>query len=136
MRTFGRSNAAKKWARFALKAGLLFTDAKLWESINSQLRDWADDMGDNVKRQYNIATDRLQDAQDALYGRSNWVSPALSFVSGIGLGVGVAMLLTPVSGQEARSVVRGKVVDMKNRVRDAAAGVRSDFMETAGTGTD
>lgn len=147
MRSFKRSSTAKKWARFALKAGLLLTDAKLWSSINDQLRDRADDMGEEakrryddmsqeVKRRYDDTTDRLQDAHDALRGRNQWLSPTLNFIGGVGLGIGLGVLFAPVSGEEARSAVRGKVVDMKNKVRDVAAGVRSDFMETAGTGTD
>jgi hypothetical protein len=132
MRGFNRSNSAKKWARFALKAGLLLTDAKLWGAINDQLRDRAGDMTDEARRRYADATDRLQDAQDALRGRNHWVGPTLNFVGGVGLGIGLGLLLAPVSGEEARSAVRGKVVDMKNKMRDMASGISSDVMESAG----
>ncbi len=132
MRGFNRQSSIQKWARFALKFGLLVTDAKLWSSISDQLRDRVDDVGDEMKRRYEDATDRLQDAHSALRGRNHWVTPTVNFLGGVGIGVGLGMLLAPASGEETRSALRDKVVDLKNRMGNKVAestGYRS-------TGTD
>ena len=101
-----RRSVAKKWARLALKLGLLLTDAKLWSSLNEQLRDRMDDVGDAVKRGYENTADRLDDARGALQGESHWVAHTASFLGGVGLGVGLGMLFAPSSGQETRAALR------------------------------
>lgn len=139
MSSFKRQGTAKKWARFALKVGLLLTDAKMWASVSEKLRDRADDMGDEVKRRYEDTTDRLSEAHDALHGRSRWVAPAMNFIGGVGIGVGLGILLAPVSGEETRSAIRDKVVDIKNKVGDLAAdatGLRAREVRSSATGTD
>jgi len=139
MKGFTRQSAAGKWARFALKCGLLLTDAKLWASVTEQLRDRADDLGDEVKRQYEDKADRLHEAHKALQGRRHWVAPTMNFLGGIGLGMGLGILFAPVSGEETRTALREKVVDIKNKVSDVAAGAtgfRSSSMRSSATGTD
>jgi gas vesicle protein len=139
MRGYNRGNALQRWARFALKCGLLITDAKLWSSISDQLRDRADDMSDTARRTYDEATDRISDAQDALRGRNHWVTPTLNFLGGVGIGVGVGLLLAPASGEETRSAIRDKVVDLKSRMGDVAetAAYRArNKMSSAMSGTD
>jgi gas vesicle protein len=128
-----RYYSTRKWARAALKFGLLLTDAKLWTSLGEQLRDRVSDAGDEVQRRYEDSSDRLHEAHRALQGRSHWLTHTASFVGGVGIGVGLGILLTPVSGEEVRAAVRGKVVDIKNKVSDVAAaatGIRSQSMES------
>jgi hypothetical protein len=120
MRGLNRQGVIQRWGRLALKCGLLLTDAKLWESIGGQLRDHANDVTDGVRERYEDTTDRLLRARDAYQGRRDWVTPTVSFVGGVGLGAGIALLLAPSSGEETRSVIRDKVVDLKNRVQEAA----------------
>jgi gas vesicle protein len=128
---------AKQWARFAMKVGLFLTDAKLWSAINDQVRERADDISDSVRETYRETSSRLEDAQDALRGRNHWVGSALGFLGGVGLGVGLGMLLAPVSGEEARSVIRGKAADVRNKVTDFASGSSgtTQFGSTQPTGT-
>lgn len=116
MRSFGRPRTTKQWARFAMKWALFLTDAKLWSALNEQLRDRADDVSDVMRRGYENTSDRLQDAGDALRGRTNWVAPTVSFLGGVGLGIGVGMLFAPVSGEDARAAIRERAADMRNRV--------------------
>jgi gas vesicle protein len=134
MKSF-RRNTAAKWARFALKVGLLLTDAKLWSSISNQLRDRASDLGDEVRNRYDDTMDRMQDASDALRGRNHGASSAVSFVGGLGIGLGLGIIFAPVSGEEARSAIRDKVVDMKNKMSDMAVRARERGVESSRTGT-
>lgn len=121
MRIPGRRSGAAKWARFALKTGLLLTDAKLWSSINEQLRDHLDDAGDSVRRGYETTTDRLEDARDALRGENHWASHTMSFLGGMGLGVGLGLLFAPYSGEETRTAIRDRAADVKNMVGDVTS---------------
>jgi gas vesicle protein len=139
MRGFSRQNAVTKWARFALKCGLLLTDAKMWTSISEELQDRADEVGNEVRRRYEDQADRLHEARKSLQGRSNWVSPTINFLGGIGLGLGLGVLFAPVSGEEARTALREKVGDIKNdiksKVSDIATRSRSNTVNSPATGT-
>ena len=90
---FGKRSTAKRWARLAMKFGLVLSDPKLWSALNDQLKDRADDMSDVIKDKYGVArdqyqntTDRLSDAAAALRGDSQWIGPTLGFVGGIAVG--------------------------------------------------
>ena len=131
----GLNRQTQKWARFALKCGLLLTDAKLWESVRERLRDRVDDIGEEVKRRYD-ETERLHRAHNTLDGHTNWVTPAASFIGGIGVGVGLGLLLAPASGEETRSALRDKVVNLKNRVAAESTGYRTMHSSSTGTGGD
>ena len=138
MRGFKTESTARKWARFAFRCGLLFTDPKTWTAVGEQLRDRADDVQDEAKRRYDETTGRLQDARDALQGRKHWVAPTMNFLCGIGVGMGLGILFAPVSGEEARSTLKNKVVDFRNRVGEVAAdatGFRSSAMNSPATGS-
>lgn len=136
MRTFTRESAATKWARFALKCGLVLTDAKLWSAVRDRLQDGAETAKDELKRTYDEGTDRLQEANRALQGRNNWMAPTLNFLGGIGLGVGLGVLFAPVSGEEARTVIRNKVVDIKQKMGGMAADAVGVHSTSTATGTD
>jgi hypothetical protein len=118
MRSFGKRITAKQWTRFALKWGLLLTDAKLWQSLNEQLREGANEVSNVVKRRYEKATDRLQDRRAST--SAGWLSPTATFLGGLGLGIGLGVMFAPVSGEEARAVLHDKVVDIKNKVSGVA----------------
>lgn len=132
MRIPGRRSNAGKWARLALKTGLLLTDAKLWASINEQLRDHLEEAGDAVRHGYETTSDRLEDARDALRGETHWPSHAMSFVGGIGLGVGLGLLFAPYSGEETRAALRDRATDVRNIVSDVTG---SRFSTNQATGT-
>lgn len=108
-----------------MKIGLFLTDAKLWSAINDQLRERADDITESVRGTYKETSSRLDNAQAALRGRTHWFGSTLGFLGGVGIGVGLGMLLAPVSGEEARSAIRGKATDVKNKVTDFASGSSS-----------
>jgi hypothetical protein len=137
MRTFGRNNKLQQWVRFALKTGLLLTDAKAWNAVNEQLRNRADDVRGVMREKYEETAERLQDARDAYRGRNYWLTPTASFLGGVGLGVGLGILFAPVSGEEARAALRGKAMDLKDKVTDfATSSTRYQSSGTMATGTD
>lgn len=100
-----RKKQTKDWARLAMRAGLLLTDAKLWSAVQNQMRDRADDITDAINEKYEDATTRLSDASDALRGRSQWPSWA-SFLLGIGIGTGVGILVAPRSIEKVRDAFK------------------------------
>jgi len=142
---FGKRNTAKKWARLAMKFGLVLSDPKLWSTLNDQLKDRADDMSDVIKDKYGVVRDRYQDATDrfsdatsALRGDSQWLAPTLSFVGGIAVGVGMGILFAPASGEEVRSAIRDKASDVADDVRNKVSKMtnRHRTSDAAFTGTD
>jgi hypothetical protein len=91
----------KDWARLAMRAGLLLTDAKLWSAVQNQMRDRADEMGDAINEKYEDASSRLANASDALRGRSQWPSWG-SFLLGVGIGTGIGILVAPGAVDKVR----------------------------------
>lgn len=98
-----------------LQAGLYLVDQP--ESV-------ARDVRDRVQSGFSSAGDRLSDMGDSLSdmrdrftGRDNTLRYALSFVAGVGLGVGVGILMAPESGEETRRNVARKFNDVSDRVK-------------------
>jgi hypothetical protein len=97
-----RRKRTKDWARLAMKAGLLITDAKLWSAIQSQMRDRADEMSEAINEKYEDASTRLSDAGDALRGRRGWPNWG-TFLLGVGIGTGIGFLVAPTSIEKVRN---------------------------------
>jgi hypothetical protein len=100
---------AKNWARFAMKCGLLATDASVWAAVRHFLSERSDDVQDAFRRTDNLAV--------SVRNQHRW-SHASTLITGIGIGVGIGILLAPVSGQRARGAIRDKAVDIKKKVTD------------------
>ena len=107
-----------------MKFGLMLTDAKLWSSVNDMVREKAEDASDVLRDHYETAAERLDRSRAALRGETDWVVPVASFVGGIGIGIGLGMLFTPVTGSEARAVLRDSAVGIKNKVTDVTSGTK------------
>jgi hypothetical protein len=98
----GARNAAKDWARVALKVGLLLTEPKVRAEIGDQLKDRVDSVSDVIADKYDDAVERLEAAGSALRGQRNW-GPGV-FLLGMGVGAGLGILLAP-----AASTAAGKI---------------------------
>ena len=96
-----RNRRTKDWARLAMRAGLLLTDAKLWSVVQNQMRDRVDEMSETINEKYEDASSRLASASDALRGRSQWPSWG-SFLLGVGIGTGIGMLVAPGAVDKVR----------------------------------
>jgi hypothetical protein len=128
MSAFSRRPKATNWFRFILKLGLLATDATVWASMNrllSEREDASDARHMREKVSANLAGTRRGSRFPTL-------------LTGIGIGVGIGMLFAPVSGQEARGVIRDKASDVKEKWDDVAAwaGLGSPNMRRTGTYAD
>jgi len=117
---------ATNWFRFALKLGLIATDAAVWASFNRMLSDREEGsarLGENI-------SDDLGHRR----GRSHF----WTLVTGAAIGVGVGMLLAPTSGEEMRSTLRDKANDMRDKWSDMTAwagGFGSSQRSERSTGT-
>lgn len=108
---FKGRNKTTNWFRFALKVGLLATDAAVWTSLNRLLTE-RDDGRDSRRRQDREAME--------LHSRRGW-SRASTLLTGVGIGIGLGMLFAPVSGGEARNAIRDRAEDVKNKWNDVTA---------------
>lgn len=102
-----RNNRTKDWARLAMRAGLLLTDAKLWSAVQNQMRDRADEVTEAINEKCEDASSRLSDASDALRGRRGWPSWG-TFLLGVGIGTGIGFLAAPTSIQKVRNAFNDK----------------------------
>jgi YtxH-like protein len=136
MATFSRRNGVKDWVRLALRGGMLLTDPRFRNAVSDRVKDRFDDLADIVGERYEDASDRLTDVSDALRGRYRTRTRVLSFLAGVGVGAGVAVLLTPVSGSEIRQGIRDRASDAKDRVSETISGAKRRAGEPmAPTGT-
>ena len=104
MNALRRRPTTKNWARFAMKLGLLATDAAVWSSIARMIteRDEATDI-----RRERLASN--------LNPNRGWSHASTLFI-GVAIGVGVGMLFAPVSGEQARNTIRETAQDVKEKV--------------------
>jgi hypothetical protein len=63
-------------------------------------------------------------------GEDHTLRYVLTFVAGVGVGLGVGMLTAPSSGEESRSAIAGKVRDVGDRVKKHVSGARNPAMGT------
>jgi gas vesicle protein len=151
MRNAGTTNKVKDWVRVAAKLSLLFTDPKLrataadaiknrGNSVSDTISDKYDDVSDAVGEKYEDAVSRLENAVNALRGRSHWASRVTGLLLGIGVGAGLGILLAPAAGWETRQSVREKAVDTKKRVFESASSaaekIRRSVASMPSTGTE
>jgi hypothetical protein len=127
MRASTGRHTGTNWVRFFLKLGLLATDATVWafmKHLLSEREDASDARHLKQKVSANLAPRR---------GRSHFST----LLTGIGIGVGIGTLFAPVSGEEARTVIREKASDVKDKWDDVAAwaGLGSSPMPRRSTGT-
>ncbi len=101
----------RNWFRFAMKMGLLATDVAVWKAISDMLHERSDRMQPSVRRTHDLAQS---------LGAPRHKSHTATLLTVIGIGVGVGMLLAPVSGERARGAIRDKATDIKNKVTDVA----------------
>jgi YtxH-like protein len=104
MNALRRRPTTKNWARFAMKLGLLATDAAVWSSIARMITDR--DEATDIRRE-RIAS--------KLSPNRGWSHASTLFI-GVAIGVGVGMLFAPVSGEQARNTIRDTAQDMKEKV--------------------
>jgi hypothetical protein len=113
-----------KLIRSILKTAVYFLDQT--SSFTSDVRDRAYDGLDR-------ATDRVADlreqAEDLYSGDDHTVRNVLTFVAGVGVGIGAALLFAPASGEEIRGQIGDKVQDIGDRVRER-------FSSRTSTGTE
>lgn len=128
MRSLTKRHKANNWFRFFLKLGLLATDATVWASMHNLLSERED--ASDVRRMREKVSGNLAPRR----GRSRF--PTL--LTGIGIGLGIGILFAPVSGEEARSVIRDKASDVKEKWDDVAAwaGLGSPQVRRTGTYAD
>jgi len=100
---------ATNWVRFAMKLGLLATDATVWLALNRALSEKED------------SRESLRTKTASAIGAPRRKSHFATLLAGVGIGVGLGMLLAPVTGEEARTAIREKAEDVKDKWNDVAA---------------
>jgi hypothetical protein len=87
----------KSLVRFALRCGLLMTDATVWSAVNHFLKNRSDDEQEAFRR---------TDASGVRTRSPGGKSHASTLLSGIGIGIGVGMVLAWASRPRAHGVIR------------------------------
>src|SRR5437763_16545180 len=100
MNALRRRPTKKNWVRFAMKLGLLATDAAVSSSIARLITDR--DEATDIRRE-RIASN--------LSPNRGWSHASTLFIA-VAIGVGVAILFAPVPGEQARSTTCDTAQDM------------------------
>lgn len=118
------------WFRFAMKMGLLATDAALWSSLARMMSD-----RENARDAAHLRERSSYDLQARQSGRG-W-SRASTLLTGVGIGVGLGILFAPMSGEQVRLALRETASNFKNKMDDVAdwAGRRNSSIGRRSTGT-
>jgi len=103
---------AKNWFRFAMKLGLVATDAMVWKTVSDLLIEGPGDVPYALRRSGN--------PREEIGGHQKRRWHASTLLAGMGVGIGLGMILAPVSGQRARGAIRDKATNLRNKVTDVA----------------
>jgi len=96
-----------------MKLGLLATDAAVWASLNRMLSD-REDVRSSLHPRDRMAAD---------LDRRGW-SHTTTFLTGIGIGVGLGILFAPMPGEQARIAIRDTARNIKTKMDDVAGWTR------------
>lgn len=96
-----------KVLRTLLKAGLYFLEQS--DRVTTDLRDQMRDRVGHIRTR----------TRDAIVEPDHAVRDAMSFVAGVGLGIGVGLLFAPASGQETRDLISEKVQEAGSKMRES-----------------
>lgn len=110
MTAFRRRPDRKNWLRFALKLGLLATDATVVSAIARMLTEPRD--------REEVLRPRARLSEDP-GSRRGW-SHTSTLLVGVGVGVGLGLVFAPAPGDRTRKAIRDKVLDIRERVTGAA----------------
>lgn len=110
--------------RSILKTAVYFLDQT--DRFTSDVRDR---VAEGVDRAADRVSDLRKQAEDLYSGEDHTVRNVLTFVAGVGGGIGAAMLFAPASGKEIRSQIGDKVQEIGGRVRER-------FSTRTSTGTE
>ncbi len=102
-----------KFLRSLLKAGIYLLEQR--DRLKARAEDLTDRAGQAIRGQ-----------------EDHTVRNAISFAAGTALGIGVALLFAPASGEETRSALAAKVQNVGDRVREQL----SQELKKPATGTN
>ena len=129
MELFNSRPAKRNWLRFAMKLGLLATDAAVLTSLGRMLSD-RDDVRSSLHPSERMAVD---------LDRRGW-SRTTTFLTGIGIGVGLGIIFAPMPGEQARIAIRDTARNIKSKMDDLAGrprgGPGSESRRSTGTYAD
>src|SRR5438270_13617517 len=97
-----------------LKA-LLGTGLYLLDPVRDRLANRINDMSERAQDTYENAVDRVSGISDSIGGRFERPSRLKWMLIGAGVGVGLGMLLAPMTGREARESLSDRVQDISRR---------------------
>ncbi|MGA2643871.1 MAG: YtxH domain-containing protein [Candidatus Sulfotelmatobacter sp.] len=110
--------------RSILKTAVYFLDQT--DNFTSDVRDR---VADGVDRASERVSDLRDQVSDFYSGEDHTVRNLLTFVAGVGVGVGAALLFAPASGEELRGQIGDRVQDIRDRVKER-------FSAQTSTGTE
>ena len=99
--------------RSILKTAVYFLDQN--DRFTSDVRDR---VSEGVGRAADRVSDLRDQAEELYSGEDHTVRNVLTFIAGVGVGVGAALLFAPASGEEIRGQIGDKVQDIGDRVRE------------------
>jgi hypothetical protein len=125
-----RRQILKKVLRSVLKTAVDLLEQS--ERISGNMRD---SIHDGVDRAGDRASEFRQQAMD-LYGyeEDHTVRNVVSLVAGVGVGIGLAILFAPASGEQVRNSITERVQAVGDRVREGVSSKRK--VTRAATGTE
>jgi hypothetical protein len=113
MELFNSRPEKRNWLRFAMKLGLIATDAAVWASLNRVLSD-REDVRSSAHPRDRMAVE---------LNRRGW-SHTTTLLTGIGIGLGLGITFAPMPGEQARIAIRDTARNIKTKVDDVAGWAR------------